>query len=105
MGQFYRHVYAPKSDLRIVILALVLIASGIQWMIAKQRYDSAMRYFRNSDKIKRMATQIQAERRVGDKKGGASRRMSSKDKKKIKAQEKEELEEIIDELMGSIEIT
>lgn len=102
MGQYYRHVYAPKSDLRVVIFVVIAIFSVIQWISAQQKYNDALNYFRNSDKLRLMALQVQAERKA-EKKG--SRPSSGKNKKKAKAQEKEELQEIIEELMSTIEIS
>lgn len=98
-GMYYTHVYAPQSDIRLVLFGFILILSAFQHASQVTRYQTALTYFRASDTIKRKALLIQEER-YGAKSTG--RRSSTNDKKRVK---KQQLEDIISELMENVEIT
>ena len=94
-ASYYRHVYAPKSDLRLVLLGFLLVISAVQYSSQKLRYNQAMQYFRESDTVKRKAKQILHDRE----------RESKRLKKKKRSAKKQELEAIIDELMQNVHIS
>ncbi|CAK4722403.1 unnamed protein product [Aphanomyces euteiches] len=102
-GMHVYHVYAPKSDYRIIAVGFVLFLSVVQYLAQSHRHKQALAYFRQSDEVKRKAKLIQADRSRTDE--GKAKRASVKDKKQRKEQERAELEEIIDDLMANLEIT
>lgn len=93
-GMYVKHVYAPRSDLRLVLFGFLSILTLIQYWSQQTRYEQAIKYFRQSDKVRRKASLILEERR-----SGSSKRKI--DKKK----QRKELESIIDELMATLEIS
>ncbi|KAI0989406.1 hypothetical protein GJ496_010522 [Pomphorhynchus laevis] len=56
--KYYRRRLSPKVDVRIVIAAFVIVASGIQYYIQHSTYEQTMNSFLNVPKFKNQAMQI-----------------------------------------------
>ncbi|RWS17723.1 dnaJ subfamily C member 25 homolog-like protein [Dinothrombium tinctorium] len=58
---YYRRIYAPKVDVRIVIVVTITVVSGIQYWAAFSRYKEAIDYFLTVPKYRLKATEIAKE--------------------------------------------
>jgi DnaJ family protein C protein 25 len=64
--QYYRMRAAPKVDVRLVILAAILLISAFQYLSARQKYSEALRYAKEQVKFRNMAIDIARQRGVLD---------------------------------------
>uniref|UniRef100_A0A914C7H7 J domain-containing protein n=1 Tax=Acrobeloides nanus TaxID=290746 RepID=A0A914C7H7_9BILA len=60
--QYYRMRAAPKVDVRLVILATILVISTIQYLSARQKYSEALSYAKEQIKFRNMAIDIAQQR-------------------------------------------
>lgn len=86
--RYYRRRMAPKVDVRIVVAISITIISIVQYYSAWQKYDTAIKYFMTVPKYRNKALEIAK---------AESKEIQGKNKikKKSKAEQKEELDNII----------
>lgn len=94
--RYYRRRVSPKVDVKLVILVTVTIISAIQYYVAWERYQSAIRYFATVPKYRNKAMEI-----AQQKEDGKLKSRKDKDRKKMsKAEQKEEIERYIKEIIA-----
>jgi len=84
---YYRHRVAPKVDIRLVIVATILIISLVQYISANHKYSDAVKYLLTQQKYRIRAIELAKERGVWEE--------DKRRKRKNKAEAKEEEEAII----------
>jgi len=84
---YYRHRVAPKVDIRLVIVATILIISLIQYISAVHKYSDAVKYLLTQQKYRLRAIELAKERGLWED--------DKRRKRKNKAEAKEEEEAII----------
>jgi DnaJ homolog subfamily C member 25 len=92
---YYRYRYAPKTDLRLVLLGFVLVISCIQYVSQVQQYRYVRRVIRFDPRVLKKANQI-----VRDKMKSTKSASAKKSKKNGKSR-KEELELAIDQVVNN----
>lgn len=106
--EYYAHYYryytrrvSPKVDVRLVVIVTISIVSIIQYYIAWERYNSAIRYFLTVPKYRNKAMEIVQQREAnGTLKSATITNKKEKGKGKLsKAEQKEELEKYIKEII------
>lgn len=85
--RYYRRRVAPKVDVRIVLFVTISIISIIQYYSSWQRYDTAIKYFMSVQKYRNRALEIAKEENMLPN--------SKKVRGKSKAEQKEELDQVI----------
>ena len=97
---YYRRQYAPKVDIRIVIVVTITVVSAFQYYGAQSRYKEAIDYFLTVPKYRIQASEMA--RREGllpsDGKEG-KKRVRGKTKEEIREEEESILRRIIEEKM------
>lgn len=86
--RYYRRRVAPKVDVRIVIFVTISVISLIQYFSARQRYDTAIKYFMTVPKYRNRALDIAHQQ-------GIIQQNGVKKSRKSKQEQKEEQEQII----------
>ncbi|ETW00689.1 hypothetical protein H310_07248 [Aphanomyces invadans] len=109
-GMHVYHVYAPKSDYRVIGIVFILFLSLVQYYAQLHRHKQALAYFRESKDVVRKAQSIQSSRRAqasrcDDQAKTRQRGVGGKDKKQKKEHDRAELTAIVDELMENVEIS
>lgn len=56
--RYYRYRYAPKTDLRIVLLVVIIITTSIQYVQQHKRYDQAKKYLRQYKEVRLRAEKL-----------------------------------------------
>jgi len=92
--EYYRHYYyyyrnrvAPKVDVRLVIVATILIVSLVQYISARHKYNDAVKYLLTQQKYRIKAVELAKERGIWED--------DKRKKRKNKAEAREEEEAII----------
>ncbi|VDN55888.1 unnamed protein product [Dracunculus medinensis] len=91
--QYYRRRVSPKVDVRIVIVATIVIISIIQFLSARHKYQEALEYAVKQEKYRNRAREIAYER------GIVLNDRTIKDKKWRKENEEQIIRKIIEENM------
>ena len=89
---YYRYRYAPKTDLRIVLLGFVLVVSCIQYVSQVQQYNYVRRVIRFDPRVLKKANQIVRENKIRKKQRGGK-------KEKDRSKKQRELERAIDQVI------
>ncbi|CAG2173163.1 unnamed protein product, partial [Oppiella nova] len=97
--RYYRRMYAPKVDVRIVIVVTISVISGFQYYAMHSRYKDAIDYFLTVPKYKLKAQEIaKSEGFLGNSAANRKKnRLRSKDE--IRIEEENILRKIIEEKM------
>ena len=91
---YYRYRYAPKTDMRLVLLGFVLVVSCIQYVSQIQQYRYVRRVIRFDPRVLKKANQIVRDNKIKAKQGKKTKGRSQKQKNR-----KEELELAIDQVI------
>ena len=89
---YYRYRYAPKTDMRIVLLGFVLVVSCIQYVSQVQQYNYVRRVIRFDPRVLKKANQIVRENKIKAKQRGGK-------KQKDRSKKQRELELAIDQVI------
>jgi len=82
--QYYRRRFAPKVDVRIVIIVSITIISVIQYFVFGQRYNMAIDYFATTEKYKNQALRIAEKEKLMPESGKGKNRKTKEELKKEK---------------------
>lgn len=97
---YYRRRYAPKVDIRIVLVVTISVISAFQYYGSMSKYNEAIDYFLNVPKYRLRATEIaKAEGLLSDSREFNRKKYKGKSKEEIKAEEESILRKIIEEKM------
>lgn len=98
--RYYRRMYAPKVDVRIVIVVLITVISGVQYWAGHSKYKEAIDYFLTVPKYRLQAQDIaKQEGLIGTNSAANKRKNRFKSKEQIKEEEESILRKIIEEKM------
>ncbi|RWS31756.1 DnaJ domain containing protein 5-like protein [Leptotrombidium deliense] len=96
---YYRRIYAPKVDVRIVLVVTISVISAIQYWAAQSRYKEAIDYFLTVPKYRLKAQEIAKEDGLLNNNSATKRRNRFKTREEIKLEEENILRKIIEEKM------
>lgn len=95
---YYRHRVAPKVDVRLVILATIVIVSAVQYVSSWQKYNEAISYLFTQPKYRIRAMEIAKERGLLPSKDNIKKgKRKQIDKQEAKEEEEAILKSIIEE--------
>ncbi|XP_015784580.1 dnaJ homolog subfamily C member 25 homolog [Tetranychus urticae] len=96
---YYRRRYAPKVDVRIVIVITITVISGIQYWACLSKYNEAIDYFLTIPKYRIKATEIAKDEGLLDHSAANRKKNRFKSKDEIRQEEERVLRKIIEEKM------